>query len=157
MGEVTTRRGLLLACVTAVTGGLAVRNERAWATPGARITVYKSPTCSCCEAWVAHLRPLGFDPRVEHPADLDAVKRRHGVPPGLESCHTALVEGYVIEGHVPGDLVVRLVRDRPRTLGLAVPGMPIGSPGMEMPGVPASRYEIVTFDRRGKTGVFAVR
>jgi hypothetical protein len=86
-----------------------------------------------------------------------AVKRRHGVPLTLSSCHTAIVDGYVIEGHVPADLIDRLLSERPLVTGLTVPGMPAGSPGMEVPGRPAQRYEVLTFDSRGATRVFAVR
>jgi hypothetical protein len=89
--------------------------------------------------------------------DLAPIKRRHGVPPRLESCHTALVDGYVIEGHVPADLVDRLLAERPRVAGLAVPGMPAGSPGMEVPGQPPQRYDVLTFDARGETRAFATR
>lgn len=88
---------------------------------------------------------------------MGSIKRRHGVPPKLISCHTAIVDGYVIEGHVPADLIDRLLAERPRVAGLAVPGMPSGSPGMEAPGQPAQRYEILTFDAKGETRVFAVR
>ena len=94
---------------------------------------------------------------VENLTDLQPVKTKHGVPPGLQACHTALVDGYVVEGHVPADLIVRLLRDRPSVGGLAVVGMPVGSPGMEVPGSPAQRYQVFTFDRSGKTGVFATR
>ena len=79
------------------------------------------------------------------------------MPAALQSCHTALVDGYVVEGHVPADLVDRLLQERPRVVGIAVPGMPVGSPGMEVPGRPADRYQVVTFDRSGQTGVFATR
>jgi hypothetical protein len=89
--------------------------------------------------------------------DIASIKRRHGVPLKLSSCHTAIVDGYVIEGHVPPDLIDRLLTERPRVAGLAVPGMPVGSPGMESPGQPSQRYEILTFDARGETRVFAVR
>lgn len=89
--------------------------------------------------------------------DLAAVKRRHGVPPDLQTCHTALVGGYVVEGHVPADLIARLLRERPPVAGLAVPGMPIGSPGMEVPGQPAERYQVLAFGRGGKRSVFATR
>ena len=88
--------------------------------------------------------------------DLTPVKGKHGVPPPLRSCHTALVEGYVVEGHVPADLIDRLLRERPKIVGLAVPGMPAGSPGMETPGR-AERYQVLAFDRAGKTTVFASR
>ena len=88
---------------------------------------------------------------------MDAIKRRHGVPLKLSSCHTAIVSGYVIEGHVPADLIDRLLTERPPVTGLTVPGMPAGSPGMDVPGQPAQRYEVLTFDKAGATRVFAVR
>lgn len=89
--------------------------------------------------------------------DLAPVKRRLGVPPALQSCHTAVVEGYVIEGHVPADLIDRLLRERPSVVGLAVPGMPVGSPGMETPGQAAERYQVLAFDQKGRATVFASR
>lgn len=89
--------------------------------------------------------------------DLAPVKRKLGVPPALQSCHTAVVEGYVIEGHVPADLIDRLLRERPSVVGLAVPGMPVGSPGMETPGQAAERYQVLAFDQKGRTTVFATR
>jgi hypothetical protein len=89
--------------------------------------------------------------------DVGSIKRRHGVPQKLGSCHTALVDGYVIEGHVPADLIDRLLTERPRVVGLAVPGMPAGSPGMEVPGQSAQRYEVLAFTSTGGTRVFAVR
>jgi hypothetical protein len=88
--------------------------------------------------------------------DLAAVKRKHGVPPALDACHTALVEGYVVEGHVPADLIDRLLRERPPVVGLAVPGMPAGSPGMETSGR-TERYQALAFDRAGRATVFATR
>ena len=148
--------------ITLILGGAAFAALRllpapAEAAPGAEVTVYKSPTCGCCTEWVGHLRRHGFRVRTEDLTDLSSIKTRHGVPAALQSCHTALVEGYVVEGHVPADLVERLLRERPRIAGLAVPGMPVGSPGMEVPGVPADRYRVLTFDRSGKTDVFATR
>jgi hypothetical protein len=89
--------------------------------------------------------------------DLASVKRKFGVPPALHACHTALVDGYVIEGHVPADLIDRFLRERPPVVGLAVPGMPVGSPGMEAPGNAPERYEIRTFDKTGRTTVYATR
>jgi hypothetical protein len=121
------------------------------------VTVHHSPTGGCCTAWVVHLRSQGFPVTERLETDLTPVKRRLGVPAALESCHTALVEGYVIEGHVPADLIDRLLRERPKIAGLAVPGMPVGSPGMESPGMTPERYRVLTFDRNGSTGVFARR
>jgi hypothetical protein len=89
--------------------------------------------------------------------DLAPIKRQLGVPRALQSCHTAVVEGYVIEGHVPADLIDRLLRERPSVVGLAVPGMPVGSPGMEAPGQAAERYQVLTFDQKGRTTVYASR
>ena len=131
--------------------------DRAGAAALPEVVVYKSPTCGCCTEWVAHLRRHGFPVRSEDVAELQPVKARHGVPEELQSCHTALVGGYVVEGHVPADLVERLLRERPKVVGLAVPGMPVGSPGMEVPGARAERYRVLTFDRDGKTEVFAIR
>jgi hypothetical protein len=106
---------------------------------------------------VDHLRQHGFSVTTQHLENLRPIKAKHGVPADLQACHTSLVGDYVIEGHVPADVVARLLRERPPILGLAVPGMPIGSPGMEVPGQAPERYEIFSFDRRGKTGVFARR
>jgi hypothetical protein len=147
--------------ITLFLGGAAFAVLRAFpavaAVPEAEITVYKSPTCGCCTEWVGHLRRHGFRVKTEDLSDLSRMKRRHGVPAELQSCHTALVGGYVVEGHVPADLIERLLRERPKVVGLAVPGMPVGSPGMEVPGVPAAPYRVLTFDRSGKTDVFATR
>ena len=106
---------------------------------------------------MGHLRSHGFPVTELHENDLAPVKRRLGEPVALESSHTAQVEGYVIEGHVPGDLIDRLLRERPKIAGLAVPGMPVGSPGMESPGMNPERYQVLTFDRSGRTTVFATR
>ncbi len=106
---------------------------------------------------MGHLRTQGFAVKTEHLADLRSIKTRYRVPPALQACHTALVGGFVVEGHVPADLIVRLLRERPKGLGLAVPGMPPGSPGMEVAGSPADPYQVFLFDGNGKTGVFATR
>lgn len=99
-----------------------------------RIEVYKSPTCGCCSAWIDHMARAGFpvDARDVDQESLYALKARSGITPELASCHTAFVDGYVVEGHVPASDVRRLLAERPDALGLTVPGMPIGSPGMEM-------------------------
>lgn len=106
---------------------------------------------------MGHLRQSGFTTKVQNLTDLSPIKEKYGVPADLQACHTAPVDGYVIEGHVPADLIVRLLRERPPVVGLAVPGMPAGSPGMEVPGRTPDRYQVFTFDRNGKAAVFATR
>lgn len=120
---------------------------------GTPIAIYKTPTCGCCTLWVEHLQANGFSPTVSNLNDLTPVKRSNGVPTALQSCHTAVVDGYVIEGHVPAADVRRLLAERPDVAGLAVPGMPIGSPGMEGPN--PEPYSVLAFDRNGGTEVFA--
>lgn len=117
------------------------------------ITVYKNPTCDCCFEWADHMRQNGFAVEVEEGADLPAVRAEHGVPLEAASCHTALVDGYAIEGHVPADIVHRLLQERPPVAGIAVPGMPLGVPGM--PGEGSGSYEVVAFLADGVTRVYA--
>jgi hypothetical protein len=105
------------------------------ALAGPLITVYKNPTCSCCEKWVQYLQKEGFEVKAVNRDDLAPIKKKAGVPPAMSACHTALVDGYVIEGHVPAEAIRKLLQERPDTRGLAVPGMPANSPGMgEMDG-----------------------
>lgn len=119
------------------------------------VDVYKTPTCGCCSKWVDHLRQEGFEVRTTDMPDLADLKASHGVPRQVESCHTALVAGYVVEGHVPASDIQRLLRKRPAISGVAVAGMPIGSPGMEMPGTNAQSYDVLAFHENGRTDVFA--
>ena len=117
------------------------------------VTVYKSPTCGCCAKWAEHLEANGFEVIIQDVANLSAVKAEHGVPGDLQSCHTATVGGYVIEGHVPADVIRRFLAERPAgTTGLAVPGMPAGSPGMEGP--PPVPYNVMAFDAAGRATVY---
>jgi hypothetical protein len=117
------------------------------------ITVYKSPTCGCCSAWVDHLKAHGFRVAVKNADNLGVIKQEQGVSRELASCHTATVEGYVIEGHVPAADIKRLLAERPAVAGLAVPGMPMGSPGMEGPR--KESYQVISFDKEGQTAVFS--
>jgi hypothetical protein len=117
--------------------------------------VYQTPWCGCCSKWVDHLRENGFVVRTEEVTDIMRVKLKHNVGREISSCHTAVVEGYVIEGHVPADLIKRLLEERPPVAGLTVPGMPMGSPGMEGPY--KQPYETLTFDRKGNTEIYARR
>jgi hypothetical protein len=123
-------------------------------TAAPTITVYKSPTCGCCSKWIEHMRSHGFEVKSMDVEDITSVKTANGVPPEAASCHTALVGGYVLEGHVPADSVKRLLREKPKVAGLAVPGMPVGSPGMEVPGGQVEHFDVVSFARGGATTVF---
>jgi len=117
------------------------------------ITVYKDPGCGCCKSWIEHLRKHGYRVDAKDSPNMTEIKRTLGVPTGLTACHTAMVNGYLIEGHVPAADIDRLLAQKPKVAGLAVPGMPAGSPGME--GAGAQRYQVLTFDKSGKTTVFA--
>jgi hypothetical protein len=117
------------------------------------ITVYKDPSCGCCKSWIEHLIKHGYRVDAKDSPDMPEIKRAMGVPTGLAACHTAIVNGYLIEGHVPAADIDRLLAQKPKIAGLAVPGMPMGSPGME--GGTAQRYQVLTFDKSGKTTVFA--
>ncbi len=118
------------------------------------IQVFKSPACGCCSLWTEHLRRAGFPVDEHDVVDLQPIKVANGVSAGLQACHTALVDGYVVEGHVPAEDILRLLEQRPRIAGIAVPGMPIGSPGMEM-GDRHDTYDVLTFDGSGRTTVWA--
>ena len=123
--------------------------------PGTPITVYKSASCGCCAKWVDHLRESGFAPAVHDDENMDALKDDMGVPNNVRSCHTALLDRYLVEGHVPASDLRRLLADRPAVAGLAVPGMPGSTPGMAVPGQPHEPYDVVSFGRDGKTALFA--
>ena len=133
-----TRRGVLLgsAACTLPSGLLFAATEPL-------VTVHRDPSCGCCSGWVQRLQKAGFPTKVLDSTDLDAVKTRLGVPDDLAACHTAEVSGYVIEGHVPALALHRFLADKPYATGLAVPGMPIGSPGME--GEKPEAYEVILF------------
>jgi hypothetical protein len=118
------------------------------------ITVYKSPTCGCCKNWVDHVKAAGFTVEVHDLDNLSDIKADAGVPANARSCHTAIVGGYALEGHVPAATIQRLLKEKPAIAGLAVPGMPVGSPGMEVPGHPADKYDIVAFKADGSTSVY---
>jgi hypothetical protein len=120
------------------------------------VVVYKSPSCGCCTAWVDRMREAGFTVDVRDMEDVGPEKQRAGVPLHLASCHTARVGDYALEGHVPPDAVLRLLRERPAVAGLAVPGMPAGSPGMEM-GTQKDPYDVVAWTREGETRVYESR
>jgi hypothetical protein len=133
---------------------MAPRSARA-GEDAAALTVYKDPSCGCCTKWIEHLRASGLRPTVHDRTDMDALKDGLGVPAALRSCHTAVAGKYVVEGHVPAADIKRLVNTAPKgIIGIAVPGMPAGSPGMEMGGR-IDRYDVLAFSANGATTTFA--
>jgi hypothetical protein len=113
------------------------------------VTVYKNPQCGCCKNWVEHLRQNGFEVTAKDVDDLATIKTKLGVPAALGSCHTAVVGQYVIEGHVPASDIRKLLAEKSKVVGIGVPGMPIGSPGMEVPGRRPDRYDVTAFTKDG--------
>ncbi len=161
-----TRRAFLATVASAATlvaaGAAQALSATAVARAGARavapvrdIVVYKDANCGCCREWVTHLKKAGFVVTVHDMTDMVTVKRSLGVPEALESCHTGRIGKYSIEGHVPADLITRLMTELPAARGLAVPGMVTGSPGME--GGTKQAYDVLLFDAAGKTRVYASR
>ncbi len=121
------------------------------------VSVYKDAGCGCCKEWVKHLEKNGFTVQSHDTSDMDSVKKSFGVPSELGSCHTARVGTYVVEGHVPADLIIKLLNEKPANArGLAAPGMPNKAPGMQQPG-PQPPYDVILFDKSGKTRVYATR
>jgi hypothetical protein len=119
------------------------------------IKVYKDANCGCCKEWIEHLKQNGFTVEAMDMPDLSAVKAKYGVRQELQACHTAVIDNYVVEGHVPADLIVKMLEEKPAIAGIAVPGMPMGSPGME--GATRQPYDVLTFDSAGRTTVYAKR
>lgn len=132
---------------------LALAALAAVAAPLPEVISYKNPSCGCCGAWATHMRQAGFTVTERAVEDIDAIKRRLGVPARVASCHTATVAGYVVEGHVPAASVKRLLADKPKVTGIAAPGMPAGSPGMEGGAEPP--YDVVSFTRDGALKPYA--
>jgi hypothetical protein len=153
------RRGFVVRVSGVVAAAVAGRRLAAQvSTPLGKptaMTVYKSKSCGCCAKWVDHVRQEGFEPAVHDEEDMDAIKGRLGVPEGVRSCHTALVGTYLIEGHVPASDIKRLLREQPKVAGLAVPGMPSGTPGMAPSGAKIAGFEVIAFQPDGSTRSFA--
>jgi len=153
----TNRRLFLRAALATGTGWLLTRPVSALRPDSAgKLVIYKTPTCGCCGKWVTHVQQAGFVTEVHDLDNVGPIKAKYGVPAELSSCHTCLIDNYVIEGHVPADVITKLLKEKPAVVGIAAPGMPVGSPGMEVGGR-KDPYEIVTFDRKGKTTVFVKR
>lgn len=160
LGGMTAKTSLLAALIVAGFAGAigyATQSPKA-AQDNLNIVVYKTPTCGCCSIWVEHMRKNGFtvDARDVSHEELSAIKAKHHVPASLQSCHTGIVNGYAIEGHIPAAEIRRFLSAKPAAAGIAVPGMPLGSPGMDgPPGAKLRPYTVLSFDREGKTDVFA--
>lgn len=122
-----------------------------------KMTVYKSATCGCCSQWVEHMKKNGFAVTAMDVDDIEVPMKTYGVPMSAASCHTAIVNGYVVEGHVPAETVNRMLREKPAIRGIAAPGMPIGSPGMEVQGTKPQPYDVVSFDKLGKVALYEKR
>ena len=149
-------RRQLLGSVAALLGTALAGCARAGEQPHLAMTVHRDPSCGCCEEWARQSHGAGFRTSTLDEPDMTALKRRLGVPPDLASCHTAVVDGLIVEGHVPFDMIHRLLRERPQGVaGIAVPGMPAGSPGMEMPDGRREPFQVIAFDRQGRRRVFA--
>jgi hypothetical protein len=138
----------LIAAFAAACGSAAAQRDVV-------VDVYKDPTCGCCTLWVDHLKAAGFTTRVTESDEVVTLKNERGVPMRARSCHTAIVDGYVVEGHVPAADIQKMLRERPAIAGLGVPGMPIGSPGMEVPGMAAQAFDTLSFTRDGSVAVYA--
>ena len=145
----TDRRSLLLAAAATLVAG------RAAAAPPPPLTVYKTPWCGCCGGWVTHMRRAGFTATVVETEDLAPIRARYGIAFEKSSCHTGVVGGYALEGHVPPADVTRLLREKPKARALLVPGMPFGSPGMERPDGRTEPYDVLLLLPDGSTRVFA--
>jgi hypothetical protein len=153
---------LVLATAAATSAGRSSRDQQArphGASAASKVVmqVFKSPTCGCCKAWIERMQGAGFDMKVTDlsEAALQKEKARLGVGDNLQSCHTAVVNGYVVEGHVPAADIQRMLREKPKIAGIAAPGMPRGSPGMEVPGGAKDAYDVIAFTKAGKTTVYA--
>ena len=144
---------IMLAAAAGIAGFGALRAQQT--SSGPLVEVFKTPTCGCCSKWVEHMRANGFDAKVHDLLDLSEIKNTRGVPDNAQSCHTAVVGGYVVEGHVPASDVQRLLKEKPAVVGITVPGMPVGSPGMEYPGTRPEPYAVLSFDKARATRVFA--
>ena len=148
-----TAIGLSVVGAVAADAGVWDAPTEALATP-VEITVYRSPSCGCCGKWIEHVKRQGFVVKDIREEDMDAVKKRLGVPERLKSCHTAVVGDYLVEGHVPAGDIKRLLKNKPKLDGLTVPGMPVGTPGMEMGGR-KDAFSVLGFWKDGRTTVFS--
>ncbi|NKB89392.1 MAG: DUF411 domain-containing protein [Acidobacteria bacterium] len=149
--------GFLVLAVVAFTGGWLYAGGEAVASNGVKVVMYQNPSCGCCSKWMEHMQANGFDVEVhKHDVNVNDIKRKENITPEIASCHTAYIEGYLVEGHVPARDINRLLAERPDNIrGLTVPGMPVGTPGMEQPDGRVDQYDVLAFDSANKTSVYA--
>ncbi len=152
MNTTSLNRRLLLGAMAVIGSGTAACAQT---RPPRNLTVYKTPTCPCCDGWIAHMREAGFVTTVQVQADLRPIRIARGFPDALASCHTGLINDYLVEGHVPAADVIRLLNERPAAIGLAVPAMPLGSPGMETPQGHKDPFDTLLVLASGTSRVFA--
>ena len=152
MKHTISRRSLLGMALAAAAPLVAGVRLSAQAKP--QMTVYKDVSCGCCEKWVEHMQANGFDVKAVNVDDIDKVKKERGVPAAAQSCHTGVVGAYLVEGHVPAAAVKKMLAEKPAIAGIAVPGMPMGSPGMEVPSGQKDKFDVVAFDKAGKITVY---
>jgi len=149
--SIARRRVLFGLGAVAVGGGALFLQPTS--TMAEEVVVYKDPSCECCGSWARHMRQNGFAVTVNSVDDMAPIKRKAGIPEALESCHTAYIGGYLVEGHVPAEDIKRMLSERPAIKGLAVPGMPLSAPGMDSP--EREPFSVLSFDAKGGTSVFA--
>jgi hypothetical protein len=158
-----TKHGLLPSAATLIGAAVVATSCSAQSTAAPSpvqtatlptMTVYKSASCGCCRGWVEHVHAAGFTVEVHDLDNLSEIKNEAAVPEKARSCHTAIVGGYTIEGHVPAPTILRLLREKPRVAGLAVAGMPVGTPGMEVPGREPDKYDVLSYQADGSTAVY---
>lgn len=153
MNTQIARRTLLIRLGGAAASLIAFPRLMTAAQPQPTMTVYKDPSCGCCQEWVNHVTANGYKATVVK-ADMGPIKVKHQIPPNLQSCHTTLIGSYVIEGHVPSADIARLLKEKPKgVIGLTIPGMPASAPGMDV--MPFQPYTVLTFDAKGQTTVWA--
>ena len=151
--SITRRRVLFALGTVAVIGGGGAFFLEPSPTMAEEVVVYKDPSCECCDLWARHMRENGFAVVIKGVADMEPVKRKAGIPEAMESCHTAYVGGYLVEGHVPASDIKRMLSERPAIKGLAVPGMPSSAPGMDSP--EREPFTVLAFDAKGGASAFA--
>lgn len=146
-----------LAFVAFAGGWFYAGGQPAAGGEGIEVVMYQNPSCGCCGEWVKHMEANGFDVEVhKHDVNVNDIKRQENITPAIASCHTAYIDGYLVEGHVPARDIKRLLAERPDNIrGLTVPGMPVGTPGMEQPDGRVDRYDVLAFDEANRTTVYA--